>query len=75
MTIKIDSSKLVRASYVEGYTWSVFGNPKLKIICGKCNAQFHTRDYVPLYENGSHNTDISCCQHCGIWNKLGLIAE
>lgn len=72
MTIKISTDRLVNVQYVEGWNFSIFGKPKLKIICGKCKSQFDTRDYIPLKENGYYNTDITCCPYCGMWNRLGM---
>jgi len=47
--IKIDIKDVVTAKYVEGWNMSLFGNPKLTIICGNCSGKFKTRDYQDLW--------------------------
>jgi len=70
--IKINTNKIVKASYVEGYNFSFIGKPKLTLICGNCNCKSSGRDYIPLNENKIHTTDVMFCIYCGMWNKLGV---
>ena len=73
--IKIPEEKIVKAKFTEGWNMSLFGKPKLSIVCGNCSGQFSTRQYINLYEKGRHTDSVACCQFCGYWNRLGLKYE
>ena len=49
---------------------SLFGNPKLTIVCGDCYGQFKTKDYTLDKKN---KEIVANCPHCGMWNRTGLV--
>jgi len=69
-TITIPANRLVKAQGVSGWSMSLFGSPKLTIICGGCYRPFATRDYIPFKGTG-HLT--ACCSYCEMWNNTGLV--
>lgn len=71
--IPIKSENLCFASSVSGYTFSIFGSPKLSIICGSCQYFFKTRDYIPFFpKNSEESISIANCPNCGKWNKMNV---
>lgn len=69
--ININQNNLTDAKLVTGWNMSIFGNPKLTIICGSCDSQFKTRDYYKFNPRGS----VACCPNCGKWNKMDVRIE
>jgi hypothetical protein len=65
MTVRIPADRICDAADWETYTFSIFGNPKMKMICGKCYRPFESRDYS-RYNRGEGLA--MCCPHCGMWN-------
>ena len=69
----IDSENTCWASYIEGWNFSIFGNPKLSIVCGNCHSLFKTRDYYPTYCIDSEVPIVMTpCPHCEKWNKMDI---
>ena len=69
MSAKI--TKYVDAISVTGFNTSIFGRPKLTIVCGHCETLFKTRDYVPITNVG--NLLAANCSSCGYWNNTKLV--
>ena len=65
----VQINKLVNVSYVECWNFSIFGNPKLTVVCGECKGLFKTRDYVTIKNT---QTIGVFCPHCKTWNNTGL---
>lgn len=66
--ITIPSDRIVDAAYGECWSICLWGNPKMKVICGGCTRPFETRSYLNL--DGSIAVN---CPHCGKWNKTGMV--
>jgi len=71
-TIRITPDKIVRAKYSEAFCLSIFGMPKMTVICGNCGGQFKTREYIP--EKITREA-IAHCPYCSMWNQTGLTLE
>lgn len=62
------------ASYYETWGFCLWGSPKIKIVCGECNALYSTRDYVKV--TNMHNQIAAFCPYCRKWNLLkGLVSN
>ena len=70
--IQVPKNSIVKAKFVEGWNFSIFGRPKLSIVCGSCGGEFKTREYRDFFENKQHIDSIACCCFCGKWNRLGV---
>lgn len=68
--MSIPASQFVDADTVEGWNISLWGNPKLTIVCGGCHAMFKTKDYLPI--TNMDNEYAANCPKCNKWNQLGL---
>ena len=55
-----------------GWNISIFGKPKLKVICGNCNAMFKTRDYYPYTVEDKYEGAVACCPNCFKYNKIPI---
>lgn len=75
MTIQIDKDQIVEAAYVSGWNMSIFGQPKMKILCGSCGHTFRTRDYYPFTREGRSHGFVAKCPCCPKWNRLNLVVS
>ena len=73
MTDTIKGREVVKCASVSGWSFSLFGNPKLTIQCGSCGNVFSTRNYVHV--TNRNNRIVAMCYGCGKWNDTGLIYD
>ena len=70
--ITLDRDKLCEAKYASAWSVSIFGNPKMTIICGNCCAEFATRSYHPFNKGKPDECIVAHCPYCTKWNKVKL---
>ena len=70
MSITLPRESVVHARYFESWSMSLFGRPKMTVICGGCSRQFKTRDYMPFNQGKSDEGIVANCPICGKWNIL-----
>jgi len=69
MNVKVTEDKIVKAKYSEAFSFSIFGNPKMTVICSHCNKTFSTREYRP---DTKTREAMAHCPHCDYWNGTAL---
>lgn len=65
MSIKIPADRICEAHDWETWTISLFGNPKMEMICGKCYRPFASRDY---HRYNSDRGLVMCC--LPLWHNV-----
>lgn len=60
----------VKAKSYSAWNMSLFGLPKLTIVCGQCSRQSKVQMQV-----AKDRTVYGWCAHCGICNRTGLVLE
>lgn len=68
--IKGDPDKTCTALFVEGWSMSLFGRPKLSIQCGNCYVTWRTRDWIPVQ---NRKQSAAVCPTCAWWNVFDLV--
>lgn len=74
MAISLPYDKFVNAKAYECWSLSLFGKPKLTVICGDCSSQFSTREWRTMTAPEKGRV-VACCPVCGKWNKTKLVYE
>ena len=69
--LEIPDENFVNARYFHSWALSIFGKPKVTIVCGGCSGQFSSRQWAIQNDRKV----VSCCPFCGKWNRTRLVYE
>jgi hypothetical protein len=75
LNFTINGHPLVRAANCEGWAMSLFGQPKMTIVCGECMGTFKTRDYHKVLKKGTPIGSFAKCSCCGMLNFFDMYLD